>query len=109
LINSEMERFAFKMKLKPGCKEEYRKRHDEIWPELATLIRSTGVCDYSIFLDEESNTLFAVQKVSGEGSSQDMGSNPVVQKWWAYMADIMETNADKSPITIPLEEVFYLE
>ena len=104
-----MERFAFKMKLKPGCKAEYRKRHDEIWPELAALIRSTGVYDYSIFLDEETNMLFAVQKVSGEGSSQDMGSNPVVKKWWAYMADIMETNPDNSPLMAQLEEVFYLK
>lgn len=104
-----MERFAFKMKLKPGFKEEYRKRHSEIWPELSALIRLTGVCDYSIFLDEESNTLFAVQKMSGIGSSQDLGDNPIVKKWWAYMADIMETNPDNSPVTIPLEELFYLE
>jgi L-rhamnose mutarotase len=60
-------------------------------------------------LDEQSNTLFAVQKVSGEGSSQDLGNNPVVKKWWAYMADIMETNPDNSPAMIPLEEVFHLE
>ena len=104
-----MKRFAFKMKLKAGCKEEYRKRHDEIWPELAELIRSTGVSDYSIFLDEETNTLFAIQKQSGEASSQDMGNHPVVKKWWAYMADIMETNPDHSPVTTPLEEVFYLK
>lgn len=104
-----MERFAFKMKLKPGFKEEYRKRHSEIWPELSALIRLTGVCDYSIFLDEESNTLFAVQKMSGIGSSQNLGDNPIVKKWWAYMADIMETNPDNSPVTIPLEELFYLE
>jgi L-rhamnose mutarotase len=104
-----MERFAFKMKLKPGCKEEYRKRHDEIWPELADLIRSTGVCDYSIFLDESTNVLFAVQKLSGNASSQDLGSNPIVKKWWSYMADIMETNPDNSPVITPLEEIFYLE
>lgn len=104
-----MKRFAFKMKLKPSCKDEYRKRHDEIWPELSALIRSAGVSDYSIFLDEETNTLFSVQKISGEGSSQDLGINPIVKKWWAYMADIMETNPDNSPVTIPLEEVFYLE
>jgi L-rhamnose mutarotase len=104
-----MKRFAFKMILKPGCKEEYRKRHNEIWPELVELIRSTGVCDYSIFLDEPTNTLFAVQKQGGEASSQDLGNNPVVKKWWAYMADIMESNPDHSPVTIPLEEVFYLE
>jgi L-rhamnose mutarotase len=104
-----MKRYAFKMILKPGCKDEYRKRHDEIWPELAELIRSTGVCDYSIFLDESTNTLFAVQKQSGDESSQDLGENPVVKKWWAFMADIMESNPDNSPVAIPLEEVFYLE
>lgn len=104
-----MNRFAFKMKLKRGFKEEYKKRHDEIWPELEQLIRETGVSDYSIFLDEETNILFAVQKQSGDSSSQDLGTNPLVQKWWAYMADIMETNPDNSPVTIPLEEVFYME
>jgi L-rhamnose mutarotase len=104
-----MKRFGFKMKLKPGCREEYIKRHNEIWPELADLIRSGGVSDYSIFLDEETNILFAVQKVKGVQSSQDMGVSPVVARWWAYMADIMETNPDNSPVTLPLEEVFYLE
>ena len=96
------------MKLKPGFKAEYKKRHDEIWPELKQLIQETGVSDYSIFLDEETNILFAVQKQSGDSSSQDLGTNPLVQKWWAYMADIMETNPDNSPVTIPLEEVFYM-
>ncbi|ASB51017.1 L-rhamnose mutarotase [Alkalitalea saponilacus] len=104
-----VKRFAFKMFLKPGFRDEYKKRHDEIWPELEELIRSTGVYDYSIFLDEETNILFAVQKQKGEASSQDLGTNPIVQKWWAYMADIMETNPDNSPITIPLDEVFYLD
>ncbi len=97
------------MRLKPGCRDEYKKRHDEIWPELKELIRSTGVSDYSIFLDAETNILFAVQKQGGQVSSQDLGSNPVVRKWWNYMSDLMETNPDKSPVTIPLEEVFYLE
>lgn len=104
-----MKRFGFKMKLKPGFKEEYKKRHTEIWPELKALIQSTGVSDYSIFLDEETNILFAVQKQSGDASSQDLGTNPLVKKWWAYMADIMESNQDNSPVTIPLQEVFYME
>ena len=104
-----MKRFAFKMKLKPGFRDEYKKRHDAIWPELAELIKATGVSDYSIFLDEETNILFAVQKQSGQQSSQDLGSNPVVKKWWAYMADIMETNPDNSPVTVPLEQVFFME
>ena len=104
-----MKRFGFKMKLKPGFKDEYIKRHNAIWPELAALIKSTGVSDYSIFLDEETNILFGVQKQGGEQSSQDLGENPIVQRWWAYMADIMETNPDNSPVTIPLEEVFYMK
>ncbi len=97
------------MKLKPGFEEEYKKRHDEIWPELKALIQSSGVYDYSIFLDEETNTLFAVQKQGGTQSSQDLGTNPIIQKWWAWNAEIMETNPDNSPVSIPLKEVFYLE
>jgi L-rhamnose mutarotase len=104
-----MKRFGFKMKLKAGFKEEYRRRHAAIWPELKKLIKETGVSDYSIFLDEETNILFACQKQSGTQSSQDLGSNPVVKKWWKYMADIMETNPDNSPITVSLEEVFHLD
>lgn len=104
-----MKRFAFKMKLKQGFKDEYKRRHEQIWPELEKLIRDSGVSDYSIFLDEETNILFAVQKQSGQSSSQDLGSNPMVQKWWAYMADIMETNPDNSPVTTTLEELFYLK
>ena len=104
-----MERLAFKMHLNEGQKEEYKKRHNELWPELRQLLKSAGVSEYSIFLDEETNILFAFQKVSGEGSSQDLGSNPIVQKWWTYMADIMETNDDNSPRMVPLDEVFYME
>jgi len=104
-----MKRTAFKMHLKPGMKQEYKKRHDEIWPELKNLLKDSGVSEYSIFLDEETNTLFAFQKQTGESGSQDLGQNPVVQKWWDYMADIMETNPDNSPVTVTLEEVFYLE
>lgn len=101
-------RIAFKMKLKSGYREEYRRRHDEIWPELAMLLKSTGIEDYSIFLDEETDTLFAVQKIRGEQGSQHLGQNPVVIKWWKYMADIMETNPDNSPVTVAMQEVFYL-
>ena len=104
-----MKRIALKMKLKPGFEDEYKKRHDVIWPELAELLRKSGISDYSIFLDEETHTLFAVQKQSGTGSSQDLAAEPIVQKWWAYMSDIMETNDDLSPVSIPLREVFYLK
>ena len=104
-----MQSLAFKMQLNKGQKEEYKKRHDEIWPELKQLLKGSGVSEYSIFLDEETNILFAFQKVSGEGSSQDLGQTEIVQKWWKFMADIMETNEDHSPVVKVLDEVFYLE
>ena len=104
-----MKRMAFKMKLKNGFAEEYKKRHDAIWPELKKLLFDSGVRDYSIFLDEETNILFAVQKVIGDGGSQDLGATEIVKKWWAYMADIMDTNQDNSPVSIPLPEVFHID
>jgi len=104
-----MQRVAFKMKMKPGMKAEYMKRHNEVWPEIVELIRKSGISDYSIFLDEETNILFGVQKVSGNVGSQDLGFNEIQKKWWDYMADIMDTNPDHSPVTIFLDEVFHLD
>lgn len=104
-----MEKIAFKMKLKPGFKDEYKKRHDEIWPVLISVLKENKISDYTIFLDEETDTLFAVQKNSGGRSSQEMGKNEIVQKWWEYMADIIETNADHSPVTVPLVKVFHMD
>ncbi len=104
-----MKRAAFKMKLKPGFREEYKKRHDAIWPELTALLHEAGIHDYSIFLDEDTDTLFAVQKITGDAGSQDLDKTQLVQRWWAYMADIMETNPDNSPVSIALPEVFHLD
>ena len=97
------------MYLKPNCVAEYKRRHDELWPEIKELLAKEGVYDYSIFLDESTNTLFAVQKISGDGNSQDLGSNPINQKWWDYMADISVVNPDNSPVTELLTEVFHLD
>ena len=104
-----MQRTAFKMYLNKGEKEEYKKRHDEIWPELKKMLKEAGVSEYSIFLDEETDTLFAFQKVNGHSGSQDLGQTEIVKKWWKHMADIMQTNPDNSPVTKELEEVFYLK
>lgn len=104
-----MKRLAFKMYLNEGQKEEYKKRHDEIWPELKHLLKEAGISEYSIFLDEETNTLFAFQKVLIEGGSQNLGETEIVRKWWKYMADIMKTNPDNSPVSVSLNEVFYME
>lgn len=103
-----MQRFAFKMRIKPGFEEEYKRRHEQIWPELIQSLKEAGISDYTIFLDETTHTLFAVQKQQDK-SSQDLGTTAIVQKWWAYMADIMDTHHDNSPVTIPLKEVFHLD
>jgi L-rhamnose mutarotase len=104
-----MKKIAFKMKLKPGCKKEYIRRHGEIWPELKELLINSGIYDYTIFFDNETNTLFAVQYQEGSNSSQDLGDNIIIQKWWKYMSDIMETNPDSSPVSIPLLKVFHMD
>jgi len=102
-------RIGFKMKVNPGAIEEYKKRHNELWPELHKLLKDAGISEYSIFFDEDTNYLFAFQKQEGEQGSQDLGKTEIVKKWWKFMADIMETNSDNSPVSIPLEEVFYME
>ena len=103
-----MSRVAFKMKLFKGKVDEYKRRHDEIWPELVALLKETGISEYSIFLDETGETLFGVLKVTQIEKMDELPANEVMKKWWAYMSDIMETNADHSPVSIPLKELFYL-
>jgi len=102
-----MKRNAFKMKLKPGFEKEYKLRHDRIWPELAAELTKAGVSDYSIFLDEETNILFAVQKLADNNTSDGLPDKEIVKKWWDYMSDIMEVNPDNSPVAIELKEVFH--
>ena len=103
-----MQLLAFKMKLHPGKEEEYKRRHDELWPELEQLLKESGVHDYSIFLDHETNSLFSTLKLSDQQKFDSLPSHPIMKKWWTYMRDIMETNPDHSPVSIPLKEVFHL-
>lgn len=102
-------RNAFKMKLKPGVLGEYKKRHDEIWPELQRELRAAGISDYSIFFDEETLTLFATQQLTEKNTASGLRDLPVVKKWWDYMAPLMEVHADNSPVSMPLIEVFHLD
>jgi len=104
-----MERVAFKMKLKPGFEGEYRKRHDEIWPELSALLKKAGISDYSIFLDPETLALFGVQKRGPGSSAGNLSGEPLMRRWWDHMKDIMETNPDGSPIALDLVEVFHMD
>ncbi len=103
-----MKRVAFKMQLHKGYEAEYQKRHDALWPELQQLLKDTGVGEYSIFLDETTGALFGFLKISDPVRLENLPDQPVMKKWWHYMGDIMETNPDESPVSIPLKEVFYL-
>ncbi|SMX41512.1 L-rhamnose mutarotase [Actibacterium lipolyticum] len=103
-----MQKFAFKMRLNPNCEDEYRKRHTEIWPELVTLLKQAGVSDYSIHLDPETNILFGVLWRTDDHGMDTLPETEIMQKWWASMADIMETQPDNAPVVTPLTTVFHL-
>ena len=105
---ADLEKYAFKMQLNPGMEAEYRRRHDEIWPELVDLLHEAGVSDYSIHLDRDTNTLFGLLTRRRAHGMADLPDHPVMQRWWAHMADIMATNPDRSPVAVELEPVFYL-
>lgn len=100
---------AFRMKLKAGMADEYKRRHDGIWSELKAAISSSGVYDYSIFLDEQTLCLFAVQKVRDDGDPDAQKGMAIVRKWWDMMADIMDVNEDNSPVCIPLRQMFHMD
>ena len=104
-----MKRNAFIMKLKKGYETEYKKRHDEIWPELKEELKKAGISDYSIFLDENNGTLFAVQKLSQNNTVMKLPESPIMRKWWNFMADIMDVNQDNSPVCIQIKEVFHMD
>jgi L-rhamnose mutarotase len=104
-----MKRVGFAMKLKPGKEEEYKRRHDAIWPELVEELTRAGIRDYSIYLDKRTYTLFASQKVTEHNTMDRLPTLEIMKKWWAYMADLMETNPDNSPVVYSLEEMFYMD
>lgn len=104
-----MEKYAFKMRLNPGMEDEYRKRHDAIWPELVTLLKEAGIRDYSIHHDRETDTLFGVLWREDSHTMADLPAHPVMQKWWAHMADIMASEADNKPVVTELETVFHMD
>lgn len=99
---------AFRMKLKPGNEEEYKRRHDTIWPELKALLQQAGITEYYIFLDKATLSLFAFQKVELQSETIDLPAQPIMRRWWDYMADLMEVNDDNSPVVAVCPEVFRL-
>lgn len=102
-------RKSFKMKLYEGQEKEYEKRHNELWPEMKEMIHEYGGKNYSIFLDKETNILYGYIEIENAELWDESANTEICKKWWAYMADIMETNSDNSPVSINLEEVFHLD
>jgi L-rhamnose mutarotase len=103
-----MERYAFKMHLNPGMEAEYRARHDAIWPELVDLLHGAGVRDYTIHLDPETHILFGILSRPENHGMDTLPAHPVMQRWWAHMADIMETKPNNAPVAMPLSLVFHM-
>ena len=98
---------AFRMKLKPGTVEEYRRRHDELWPDLGQALSEAGIYDYSIFLDEQTLHLFAVLKLRPDNKVAELPQKEVMRRWWDYMADLMEVEPGNRPREWPLEQMFH--
>jgi L-rhamnose mutarotase len=97
------------MHLHPGNEAEYKKRHDEIWPELKAELRKAGVSDYSIYLDEKTHTLFAYQHLADDATDSELAHKEIVKKWWHSMKDLMAANPDVSPVSEGLVEVFHMD
>ena len=100
---------GFKMHLYEGMEEEYKKRHDALWPEMKQMIHDFGGKNYTIFLDRQTNTLFGYLEIESEEKWAKSADTVICRKWWDYMADIMDTNPDNSPVSIDLTEVFHLD
>ena len=103
-----MQKYAFRMQLNPGMADEYRRRHDAIWPELVVLLQAAGISDYSIHLDRATGVLFGVLWRTDDHGMDALPAHPVMQRWWAHMADIMEAGAGNEPVAVPLEPMFHL-
>lgn len=99
---------AFRMKVYPDQHAEYEKRHKELWPEMRQMLKEHGVKSYSIFLDKETNVLFAYAEIESEELWNQIAMTDINQKWWEFMEPVMETNPDKSPISQILKQVFDL-
>jgi L-rhamnose mutarotase len=104
-----MIRKAFLMTLKPGNQTAYERRHNPIWGELEAVLKAHGVHNYSIFLNRQTDSLFAYAEIESEALWSQIAATDVCQRWWAYMTDLMKTNADNSPAAVPLDEVFHLD
>ena len=104
-----MIRKAFVMQVNPDRHEEYRRRHNPIWPELETVLKNHGVHNYSIFLDEQTHQLFGYVEIEDESRWESIAQTAICKKWWAHMRELMPSNPDNSPVSRSLTEVFHVD
>lgn len=103
-----MQKYAFRMRLNAGAEDEYRRRHDAIWPELVDLLRQAGIRDYSIHLDPDTRILFGVLWRTDDHGMEGLPTSPIMRRWWDHMADLMETHPDGAPVATPLVPMFHM-
>ncbi len=103
-----MQRFAFKMYLNPGRRDEYKRRHDAIWPDLSALLRAAGISNYSIFLDDETSVLFAYLERTDDHTMAALPNEAVMRRWWDFMSDIMRYE-NGVPVAVALPELFHMD
>lgn len=103
-----MTRKTFTMHVYPDQVAEYIKRHNPIWPELAAILKSHGVHNYSIHLADDGTTLFGYAEIESEARWAAIADTDVCKRWWTAMAPLMRTNPDDSPESEPLRELFHL-
>ena len=104
-----MIRKAFLARVNSDAHAEYERRHRPIWAELETALRDHGISNYSIFLDDETSQLFAYAEIESEEQWAEIAHTEECKRWWAFMKDVMPTNADNSPASRDLREVFHLD
>jgi len=104
-----MIRKAFVMSVNAGAEVEYARRHQPIWIELAEVLKAHGVHNYSIFLHPGTRQLFGYVEIEDEARWEAIATTEVCRRWWTFMADVMPSNPDHSPVSVGLQEVFHLD
>jgi L-rhamnose mutarotase len=103
-----MIRKAFRMSVLKGHEDEYTRRHNPIWQELADTLVAHGVSNYSIFLDRQTGDLFAYAEIESEERWDAIAATEVCRRWWQSMRALMPSKPDGEPISRLLPEVFHL-
>ena len=105
-----MEKYAWKAKIKKGMEAEYVKRHNEIWQELVEVLKSAGICNYTIWRNGDELFGYYECEKGEEFACRTQAESPVVDRWNEYKKDVMEMELDPETGAQPkLVKVFELD